>query len=80
MRLRFLQASGLLLLALWGCKVENDRHGTGEDVKIATPFGGMQVKTNESVAAEGVGIAVYPGAVPIRKNDKGRGQCRGCAI
>lgn len=71
MRRCVLGVSGLLLLAVSGCRVEKDRHGAGEDVNIATPFGGMQVKTNESVAADGVGIAVYPGAVPIRKGDKG---------
>ena len=66
-----LLASGLLMVAPCGCRVENARHGAGEDVKIATPFGGMQVKTNDSVAAEGVGIPVYPGAMAIEKNEKG---------
>ena len=68
-----LLASCLLLAAVCGCRVESDRHGgAGDDVKIATPFGGMQVKTDESVAADGVGMPVYPGATPIRKNDQGK--------
>lgn len=65
-----MQASCLAAaLALSGCRVESDKHGGGDDVKVATPFGGMQVKTNESIVADEVGIPVYPGAVPIKKDD-----------
>jgi hypothetical protein len=68
-----LQTAGLVIgLGICGCRVESNKQGTGDDVRIATPFGGMHVKTDDSVAAEGVGIPVYPGAVPITKNEKGK--------
>ena len=51
---------GLALAA--GCHVDTHKNGNDDDVKIATPFGGMSVKTNESVVEGGVGLSVYPGA------------------
>lgn len=67
--------TGLVLVAalgVCGCRVENEKHGGGDDVKVATPFGGLQVKTNEAVGADEVGIPVYPGATPIKKNADGK--------
>lgn len=62
---------GTLMLGLAaGCHVDTHKDGGNEDVKIATPFGGMSVKTNEQVVEGGVGLAVYPGAV-LEKKDKG---------
>ncbi len=55
-----------------GCRVESDKHGDSDNVKIATPFGGMQVKTNDSVVVEGIGLPAYPGAELV-KHDKNNG-------
>ena len=49
-------AAGLAVALLAGCRVESDKHGDSDDVKIATPFGGMQVKTNDAVVVEGIGL------------------------
>jgi hypothetical protein len=56
-----------------GCRVENDKHGDADNVKIATPFGGMSVKTNEAAGVDGIGLPVYPGAVMVKKKDKNDG-------
>jgi len=56
-----------------GCRVSSDKQGENENVKIATPFGGMQVKTNDSVVAGGIGLPEYPGAEIIKKKDKNSG-------
>jgi len=56
-----------------GCRIENDNHGDGDNVKVATPFGGMSVKTNESAVVDGIGLPVYPGAVLVKKKDKNDG-------
>lgn len=55
-----------------GCRVESDKHGDSDNVKIATPFGGLQVKTNDSVVLEGIGLPAYPGAEVVKK-DKDHG-------
>lgn len=64
------------LIAATGCRV--DAHKDGDNVKIATPFGGMSVKTNESVVEGGVGLTVYPGATIVKK-DKNHGNDSGAA-
>src|SRR5271168_2604819 len=55
-----------------GCRIESDKHGDNDNVKIATPFGGMSVKTNDAAVVEGLGMPVYPGAVLVKK-DKNNG-------
>ena len=53
-------------VALTGCRVES-RKGDGgneEDVKVATPFGHMQIDTNKAQVQDSVGLSVYPGATP----------------
>jgi hypothetical protein len=55
-----------------GCRVESDKKNGNENVKIATPFGGMTVKTNDDAVVEGLGLAVYPGAELVKK-DKNNG-------
>lgn len=52
-----------------GCRIETHKHGKDDNVNIATPFGGMSVKTNDSVVQGGVGLSVYPGAELIKKED-----------
>lgn len=60
----------VLLLMSTGCRVEKMQHGDGKDVKIDTPFGGMSVTTDGKEVQTQVGLDVYPGAVPEKK-DKG---------
>ena len=60
--------AGLAVALLAGCRVESDKHGDSDDVKIATPFGGMQVKTNDAVVVEGIGLPTYPGAQLVKKD------------
>jgi hypothetical protein len=56
-----------------GCRVDTDRQGDNKNVKVATPFGGVQVKTNDAMNIQGIGLAVYPGAELVRKKDKDNG-------
>jgi hypothetical protein len=62
-------AIGLSLLAVvlsgaTGCKVQVDKssNGDGDNVKIATPFGGITVNKDQTSPAE-LGLPAYPGAV-----------------
>ena len=55
-----------------GCRIESDKKNGNDNVKIATPFGGMTVKTNDNVVVEGLGLPVYPGAQLVKK-DKNNG-------
>lgn len=60
-----LAVAGLVLLG--GCRVDSESHATGDHVKIATPFGGLQVKTDDAAVLGGVGLPPYPGAERIKK-------------
>ena len=71
-RIGLAAASTLLLLGA-GCRVEHHLKGGNDDVKIATPFGGMNVKTDDATVQQNVGLAMYPGAVLDRKHGKGKG-------
>lgn len=64
-----LLAAGTLTLA--GCRFERHKGASdeGNNVKFATPFGGMSVKTDQATVQNGVGLAVYPGATPIKEED-----------
>ncbi|WP_348267544.1 hypothetical protein P8936_17580 [Edaphobacter paludis] len=55
-----------------GCRVESNKQDGDNNVRIATPFGGMQVKTNDATVLEGMGLPAYPGATLIKK-DKDHG-------
>jgi hypothetical protein len=59
-------------MVIGGCRVETNKHGDNDNVKIATPFGGMQVKTNDANVMEGMGLPAYPGATLVKK-DKDNG-------
>ena len=65
-------ALGLSLLAvvLSGCKVQVDKssNGDGDNVKIATPFGGITVNKDQTSAAD-LGLPAYPGAVTDTSDD-----------
>jgi hypothetical protein len=52
-----------------GCHVEENEHGDSKDVKIVTPFGGMNVKTNDADVVGSMGLPAYPGAVAVNKDD-----------
>jgi len=57
---------------LSGCHVSDNKHGDGDNVKISTPFGGMQVKTDNAAILEQIGLPQYPGATPVKSDhDKG---------
>ena len=59
-------------LALSGCQVNESKNGDGKDVKIATPFGGMHVNTNDAEVPGEIGLPIYPGATVVKKdNDHG---------
>ena len=63
-------AGATALLALAGCHGNVDSHGDKKDVNISTPFGGLQVRTNEAQVLETIGLSAYPGAVSVKnKND-----------
>jgi hypothetical protein len=65
-------AMAIAAMLMAGCMIKTDKHGDSDNVTISTPFGGMQVKTNNEVALQNLGIAVYPGAQPAKKdNDDG---------
>ena len=72
MRMKLVAGSTILLLAAAGCRFDRHRgdNGKSDDVKFATPFGGMSVKTDEKTTLGAVGITPYPGAV-LNKNENG---------
>jgi hypothetical protein len=65
-----LALSTLACLLLAGCHVADHKNGNNDNVDIGTPFGSMQVKTNNNTDTSAIGIAAYPGAVPVKDNDK----------
>jgi len=71
---RNLAAATLFALAVTlGCRIESDKKDGNENVKIATPFGGMSVKTDDAKVLEGMGLPAYPGAELVKKKDKDNG-------
>jgi hypothetical protein len=74
-RMRFvgLAAVGMAVVLLAGCQVDSKKSGDGKDVKIATPFGGMRVKTGDSAVQDEIGLSAYPGARPEKHEDKDGG-------
>jgi len=66
----------LAALSVWaglaGCHVDSSKNGDHKNVNISTPFGGLQVKTNDSAVLESIGLPAYPGATPVHeKSDDG---------
>lgn len=55
-------------LLISGCRVQSSKQNGNDNVRIATPFGGMQVKTNDASVLEGMGLPAYPGATLIKKD------------
>jgi hypothetical protein len=66
-------AAFLGVVAVGGCRMESDKHGDSDNLKIATPFGRVQVKTNDAAVLEGTGLPAYPGAELVKKKDKNDG-------
>ncbi len=62
-----------LLLSLSGCMVQSKKGAKGDDVAISTPLGGMTVKTDPASVQDKIGLPLYPGAVPEKKNDHDNG-------
>jgi hypothetical protein len=70
---RAIAAACLLTLSFTaGCRIESKKQGNGDNVKIATPFGGMSVKTDDAAVQQSTGLPPYPGAMLV-KNDKDKG-------
>jgi hypothetical protein len=67
---RTLALAPLACLLLSGCRVVEHKNGDKENVDISTPFGGMHVNTNSPNDTAAIGIKVYPGAVPLKDDDK----------
>lgn len=49
-----------VLLSALGCSISEKKDGDSENVRIATPVGGLKVQTN--IDPKEVGLNVYPGA------------------
>ena len=64
-------ASLLVLGSLAGCHVSSHKNGGNDNVDIGTPFGSMQVKTNDNVNGAALGITQYPGSVAVKKDKDG---------
>lgn len=65
-------AIGVVVIAgLAGCRVHVDKDSDGKEktVQVDTPFGGVHVNTDQ-VSASDLGLPVYPGAEPVRGDDK----------
>ncbi len=67
-----LMLTGALMLATAGCSVQDHKNGQAENVRLRTPIGALDVRTN-AVHGPDVGLPVYPGAVETGKhgNDSG---------
>lgn len=65
-------SAALVTLLATGCHVSDKTHGDSDNVRISTPFGGMQVKTDNTAILEQIGLPAYPGATLVKnKDDKG---------
>ncbi|MHB1022432.1 MAG: hypothetical protein ACYC46_04045 [Acidobacteriaceae bacterium] len=56
-----------------GCNVQSNSSKGKDNVKIETPFGGMQVKTDDAAVVADIGLPVYPGATVVKKDGKDNG-------
>jgi hypothetical protein len=67
MRMKLLCAAAAML-ALAGCSISSNKNNGGDNVRIATPFGGLHVQSNSTTATD-IGLPVYPGATPFKEKD-----------
>ncbi|WP_263410450.1 hypothetical protein [Terriglobus tenax] len=70
--LRFAILLPVSALLLSGCRVSSTGESGNKDVRVATPFGGMQVKTDPEKVVSGLGLPVYPGAILDQKHKDGK--------
>jgi hypothetical protein len=68
-RMCALATGSFVVLWMAGCRVDTKKDGDHKDVRIATPFGGLQVTTNPDLVLQEIGLSAYPGAV---QDDKGK--------
>ena len=63
----------VLLASATGCKVQVNKssNGEGDNVKIATPFGGIDINKDQTSPAE-LGLPAYPGSVLDTASDGSR--------
>ena len=73
MRMLALSAGAMAAMLLAGCQVDAHDKGDGKEVKIATPFGGLHVSTDDRKVLEQIGLPAYPGARPEKKNNNDDG-------
>ena len=52
----------VLLFVFSGCSVQEHKNGDAENLRLHTPIGGVDVRTNDVHSAD-FGLPVYPGAV-----------------
>lgn len=75
-RTRLLAIVGFLIAAICllpsGCSVQEHKNGDAENVRLHTPIGGMDVRT-DSAAAIDTGLPVYPGSKESGKNGSDSG-------
>lgn len=64
--LGYLAIGGALAVVLSGCSVQDRKDGPTENVRIHTPLGGLDVRT-DAVNGPDVGLPVYPGAIETGK-------------
>jgi len=66
----FSMAALALVVGLAGCRIKVDRDPEGHDkkVQVETPFGHVQVNTDQTTAAD-MGLPVYPGAQIVLDED-----------
>ena len=55
------------------CRIEKNDNGDASKVKVATPLGGVQVKTNDSSVLQSLGLPIYPGAQFLQNSGKSNG-------
>lgn len=58
---------------LGGCHTESTKGAGSDQVKVSTPFYGLQIKTNQDAAGSGTGLPIYPGATLAPKGG-GKGE------
>ena len=62
----------VVVCAAAGCRLESSKKQDSEQFRLATPVGGLQVKTDAAAAQTGVGLPVYAGATLLPKAQDGK--------
>ncbi len=62
--------SAALALGVSACTVHSSNKDGQENVKIATPFGGLHVNSNQTTATD-LGLPAYPGATLVKERKDG---------